>query len=164
MTGSQAFYDIVFTPAFGLDPIVAAPPPLGNAQTNSIFPFDIAATSNDVISVGASETGTNGPFHAFSNSLATGVTSDLGALGGAGATSFAYGISDDGSTIVGTSYVSTDMTGPTHAFRVGADGVMTDLGSLAGSGGNSTAFAANGDGSVVVGQTTVSGGNQHAFL
>jgi probable HAF family extracellular repeat protein len=105
----------------------------------------------------------NGPDHAFRNSLATGVSTDLGALGGAEATSFAYGISDDGSTIVGASYVNTDLRGPIHAFRIGADGVMTDLGSLAGPGGYSAAFAANGGGSVVVGHTTVSGGGQHAF-
>jgi len=92
------------------------------------------------------------------------VTTDLGALGGPNAVSFAYGISDDASTIVGTSYVSTNLAGPIHAFRIGADGVMVDLGSLAGTSGNSTAFAANGDGSVVVGQTNVPSGNQHAFL
>jgi uncharacterized membrane protein len=156
-------FDVIQVPKSGVDPVVATPPPLGNQQTNGIVPFDIASSNSDIVSVGASETGTNGPYHAFSYSLATGVTSDLGALGGEGATSFAYGISGNASTIVGGSYVSTDLTGPIHAYRIGADGVMVDLGSLAGVGGNSTAFAANGDGSVVVGQTNISGGGQHAF-
>jgi probable HAF family extracellular repeat protein len=160
---SQTLYVVIFTPAFGLDPVVATPSPLGNTKTNSMYPFDIAASSKDVVSVGASETGTNGPFHAFSYSLASGVTTDLGALGGAGATSIAYGISDDASTIVGTSFLTSSQAGPQHAFRIGTDRVMTDLGALAGPGGNSIAFAANGDGSVVVGQTDILGGNRHAF-
>jgi probable HAF family extracellular repeat protein len=160
---SQTLFYITYTPLIGPDPVVATPQPLGNAQVNSISPSGIAATSNDIISVGASETGTHGPYHAFRNSLATGATTDLGALGGAAATSFAFGISDDGSAIVGTSFLSPSLTGPEHAFRIGADGVMTDLGSLAGANGNSIAFAANGDGSVVVGQTGVTGGGQHAF-
>jgi probable HAF family extracellular repeat protein len=161
---SQTLYDVIFTPAFGDDPIVATPLPLGNAQTNSIFPFGIAASPSDIVSVGASETGTNGPDHAFSYSLVANTTTDLGALGGPDAVSFAYGISNDASTIVGASFVSTNLAGPIHAFRIGSDGTMVDLGSLTGASGNSTAFAANGDGSVVVGQTNVPGGNQHAFL
>jgi uncharacterized membrane protein len=161
--GSETLYDIIFIPAAGPDPIVATPSPLGNLQTNSIVPFSIATSSIDVVSVGASETGTNGPYHAFRFSFVSGLTSDLGALGGAAGTSFAYGISDDTSTIVGTSYVSADLNGPLHAFRIGANGGMTDLGSLAGAGGSSTAFAADGDGNVVVGWTDVPGGGHHAF-
>jgi probable HAF family extracellular repeat protein len=160
---SQTRYVVVFTPYFGSDPVVATPQPLGNTLTNSISPFGIAVSSTDVVSVGASETGTNGPYHAFRFSLASGVTSDLGGLGGAAGTSFAYGISDGTSTIVGASYVSADLNGPLHAFRIGSGGVMNDLGSLAGAGGSSTAFAADGDGNVVVGWTDVPGGDRHAF-
>jgi hypothetical protein len=38
---SQARYDVIFTPFKGLDPVVATPPPLGNPQTNNIFPLSI---------------------------------------------------------------------------------------------------------------------------
>jgi probable HAF family extracellular repeat protein len=157
-------YEVRYDPPKGVDPVLATPAPLGNPQTNSIFPFGLAASSSDIVSVGTSETGSNGPDHAFRYSLVGNTTSDLGALGGADAFSFAYGISNDASTIVGASYVSANLTGPIHAFRIGSDGVMIDLGSLAGASGNSTAFAANGDGSVVVGQTNVPSGNQHGFL
>jgi len=157
-------YEVRYNPPLGADPLLATPAPLGNPETNSIFPFGLAISPSDIVSVGASETGTNGPDHAFRYSLVANTTTDLGALGGADAFSFAYGISNDASTIVGASYVSANLAGPIHAFRIGADGVMVDLGSLAGASGNSTAFAANGDGSLVVGQTNVPGGNQHAFL
>jgi hypothetical protein len=177
---SRLLQDIFFAQHTSVGPIRPVlgpiPDPLGN-PLNSIVFYDIsagfggqqtplarargAASSTDVVSVGASETGTNGPYHAVSFSLASGVTSDLGALA-AGAFSFAYGISADISTIVGASYVSADLNGPLHAFRIGSGGVMTDLGSLAGA-GSSTAFATDGDGNVVVGWTDVPAGGRHAF-
>src|SRR5262249_54525450 len=121
------------------------------------------ASPTDLIAVGASETGKSGPFHAFKFSLAANLTTDLGALGGPAATSLAFGISDEASTVVGASFLGADTSGPQHAFRIGSDDVMVDLGSLAGAVGNSVAFATNGDGSVVVGKSDIPGGGEHAF-
>jgi len=125
-------FTISFVPASGHDPVIATVNGLG--QNNDIFGFGIGVSAQDVIAVAASETGTNGPFHAIKYSLASNTTSDLGALGGSSARSIAYSISDDASTIVGLSDLGGPgiPTPPTRAFRIGADGVMTDLGSLAG--------------------------------
>jgi probable HAF family extracellular repeat protein len=94
-----------------------------------------------------------GTFHALRWTLSGG-TQDLGTLLGAAGNSVAFGISDDGSTIVGWSN-TTPGTFPTgnHAFRWTQGGGMQDLGSLQGSSGTSFAYAANQDGSVVVGVT-----------
>jgi len=79
---------------------------------------------------------------------ATGALTVLGALpGGEEERAIAYGVSRNGSTVVGTS--SSALSGA-EAFRVGPDGVMTGLGFFPGFEW-SEAYAANADGSVVVG-------------
>ena len=83
--------------------------------------------------------------------------SDLGTLGGTSVG--AYGVSADGSVIVGQS----DITGNSayHAFKyVGT--TMMDLGTLGGS--NSAARGVSANGSVIVGQSDITGDiAQHAF-
>jgi hypothetical protein len=168
---SQQFGTVVFSYSIGYndpfkgDPIIATPSPLGNRQTNSIFGSGFAFSVNgaDLLSVGSSETGTNGPYHAFEYSLNANTTTDLGTLAGPNGASFAYGISVDASTVIGASYTTTSLNGPLHAFRIGSDGVMTDLGSLAGVTGNSTALAVDDNGGVVVGWTQIPSGAQQAF-
>jgi probable HAF family extracellular repeat protein len=69
---------------------------------------------------------------------------DLGALGGR--ESVAYGVSADGSVVVG---VARNAAGDRRAFRWTAAGEMQDLGTLGGS--SSGAYGVSTDGSVVVG-------------
>jgi len=64
--------------------------------------------------------------HGFLFSYPTGILTDLGALGGAGGSSSAYGISSNGK-VTGSS--STATSSVFHAF-VWANGVMTDIGAL----------------------------------
>ncbi len=134
---------------------------LGNAAVNSLFAQDIAFADNDLFVVGTSDTGDNGPHHAFLWKYSTGVTTDLGTLGGVDDQSVAYGISSDGTTVVGDSFLASSST--YHAFRWTDTDGMGDLGSLAGPSGDSTAYAVNRDGSVVVGQSENSGGDFVAF-
>ena len=162
---SRTEYVVTFTPLFGPDPIFATIPALGDTAQNSLFAYDLSANASDFYVVGASETGTLGAYHAFRWQASDGVTTDLGTLASpaddADTFSAAFGISNDGSTIVGGSKL-----GPTdveHAFRIGSDNIMTDLGSLAGAASNSFATAVDSDGSVVVGGTDVTGGGSHAF-
>ena len=76
---------------------------------------------------------------------------DLGALGG-GASSSAYGVSADGSVIVGDSNITGNSA--SHAFKyVGS--TMTDLGTLGGSYSSATGVSA--DGSVIVGWSYTTG-------
>ncbi|PVZ20484.1 MULTISPECIES: autotransporter domain-containing protein [unclassified Pseudomonas] len=77
---------------------------------------------------------------------------NIGSLNG-GAT-YARGLSDDGSTIVGVSEISPG--GNNHAFRW-KNGVMTDLGTFGGNYADATAVSA--DGSVVVGQAGLASGS-----
>jgi probable HAF family extracellular repeat protein len=79
----------------------------------------------------------------------------LGTLAG-GTGSYAYGVSADGTAVVGYS----DTAGGFHAFRWSA-GTMTDLGTLGGTGGGANGVSA--DGTVVVGSSTTVGFNNHAF-
>ncbi len=71
----------------------------------------------------------------------------------------AYGVSGDGSTVVGASYASVG--GRPVAFRWRSDG-MISLGFLPG-GGESTAWATSGNGEVVVGDAEASSGELLAF-
>jgi len=80
---------------------------------------------------------------------------DLGTFGGNW--SSAYGISADGTTIVGEAYLGNTA----RAFRWTASSGLLDLGTF---GGNSArAYAANSDGTVVVGTAQDSSGNWLAF-
>jgi len=83
----------------------------------------------------------------------------LGTLGGS--SSFANGISADGSVIVGYSYKTGDGTGNYHAFKyIGS--TMTDLGTLGGT--SSSAFGVSADGSVIVGDSSITGNSANMPL
>jgi probable HAF family extracellular repeat protein len=71
---------------------------------------------------------------------------NLGTLGGS--ESEAFGVSADGSVVVGWAY---NAAGQTRAFRWTASGGMQDLGTLPG-GSLSVAYGVSADGSVVVGR------------
>jgi probable HAF family extracellular repeat protein len=83
---------------------------------------------------------------------------DLGTLAG-DATSWANGVSKDGTTVVGH---STSAGSVNHAFRWTAGAGMVGLGELA-AGYESDARGANADGSLIVGTAGVLGGNS-AFI
>jgi probable HAF family extracellular repeat protein len=80
----------------------------------------------------------------------------LGTLGGD--VSNAYGVSADGSVVVGGSYNAARQW---HAFRWTASGGMQDLGTLGGS--ESGAWGVSADGSVVVGEAQSAAGPLRAF-
>jgi probable HAF family extracellular repeat protein len=97
------------------------------------------------------------------NAATTSSITDLGVLSGADF-SDAYGISADGSTIVGSSgagnlYLSTN----TRAFKY-SNGAMIDIGTLA-LGDHSIATAISSDGSTIVGLSNITSGGTtyHAF-
>ena len=74
----------------------------------------------------------------------------------------AFGISGDGSVIVGAGCLGSSKTGTAQrAFRWTVAGGYQPLGDLGG--GNSVANAASFDGSVIVGNSTDSSGNGHGF-
>lgn len=81
---------------------------------------------------------------------------DLGTLGGA--TGTAYGISADGSVVVGAAAIAN---GQGHAFRWIELGGMLDLGTLGGT--TSIATAVSADGQIVVGTSTLANGQSRAF-
>jgi probable HAF family extracellular repeat protein len=81
---------------------------------------------------------------------------DLGTLGGR--ESVAYGVSADGSVVVGVAF-NADWQG--RAFRWTASGGMQDLGTLGGR--ESVAYGVSADGSVVVGWAQNATGDWHAF-
>jgi probable HAF family extracellular repeat protein len=72
--------------------------------------------------------------------------------------SYAYGVSADGSVVVGYAY---NAAGQQRAFRWTASGGMQDLGTLGGC--CSEAFGVSADGSVVVGWANNAAGYWHAF-
>jgi probable HAF family extracellular repeat protein len=73
----------------------------------------------------------------------------LGDLPGGTFSSYAYGVSGDGSVVVGSS--SYSVLGYTQAFRWTSDGGMVGLGDLPGAALWSNAFGVSADGSVIVG-------------
>jgi probable HAF family extracellular repeat protein len=81
---------------------------------------------------------------------------DLGTLGGNW--SEAYGVSADGSVVVGG---ADNAAGQTRAFRWTAAGGMQDLGTLGGR--RSEAYGVSADGSVVVGVADNAAGQERAF-
>ena len=83
---------------------------------------------------------------------------ELGTLGGS--YSAAWGVSVDGSVLVGASYLAGDAS--RRAFRWESGSGMVDLGTLGGT--NSWAFGVSADGSVVAGEANVAGDSAlHAF-
>jgi probable HAF family extracellular repeat protein len=166
---TKTIWEIRAIPYASIDPLYASGPVFPGSPFNASMAFGLAVGPDKrLIAVGAGQVddgdnddNTVGPFHAFkwldgpSPSLI-----DLGTLGAPTDDSFAFGISDDGTTIVGASAIGG---GIQHAFRIGDDNVMRDLGSLEGPTGLSRAFATNADGSVVVGETTISFANTRAF-
>jgi len=82
---------------------------------------------------------------------------DLGTLGGH--ESAAYGVSADGSVVVGAAY---NAAGQLRAFRWTSSGGMQDLGTLGGH--ESAAYGVSADGSVVVGWAENAAGQLHAFV
>lgn len=88
-----------------------------------------------------------------------GVMSSLGYLpGGDSDLSIAYGVSQDGSFVVGGSGSSPE------AFRWTQETGMVGLGHLPGTGAYSEALAVSGDGSIVVGYSHAEGGVDQAFV
>jgi probable HAF family extracellular repeat protein len=81
---------------------------------------------------------------------------DLGTLGGTW--SEAYGVSADGSVVVGR---AANAAGDWHAFRWTASGGMQDLGTLGG--GRSGAYDVSADGTVVVGYAQNAAGQYPPF-
>jgi probable HAF family extracellular repeat protein len=124
---------------------------LGTTADNTVSVLAMGLGS-EVTAAGWGDTDA-GTFHGIQWTLSGGIQ-DLGTLLGSAGNSVAFGISDNGSTIVGWSN-TTPGTFPSgqHAFRWTQAGGMQDLGSLQGSAGTSIAYAANSDGSVVVGVT-----------
>jgi probable HAF family extracellular repeat protein len=135
----------------GDDPLYGTVTALGTTAGNTVSVMAIGFGS-EVTAAGWGDTDA-GTLHAIRWTLSGG-TQDLGTLLGSAGNTFAYGMSDDASTIVGWSN-TTPGTFPSgqHAFRWTQGGGMQDLGSLQGAAGTSIAYAANGDGSVVVGET-----------
>lgn len=80
----------------------------------------------------------------------------IGDLAGGPVTSYAYGISRDGSTVVGLSLYGTNLG---HAVRF-QNGVLTSLGDLPGGVDSSTALCTNADGSVTGGEGEGSNGRE----
>lgn len=97
----------------------------------------------------------SGDWRAFRWTQATGMV-DIGTLGGTKvyySTDRGMDISDDGSTIVGGSYIGGDSA--YHAYRWTQVTGMADLGTLGGT--NSEAFSTSGDGSIIVGKSYIVG-------
>src|SRR5437016_18348 len=85
--------------------------------------------------------------------------STVARLGSFGGTSWAKGLSRDGSVVVGWGTTNTNIT---RAFRVVGSGSLQSLGTLPG-GTYSQAQGTNADGSIVLGFGDTPLGTQHAF-
>ena len=107
------------------------------------------------MAIGYLDDGPDTPFHAFYWTQESGII-DIGTLDPANntsRTSFANGVSDDGSVIVGYSTIGPG--GYNHAFRWTASGGMVPLDPTANDSSNppqSLAYGVSSDGSTIVGQ------------
>lgn len=127
-----------------------------------------AVSGNGSVVAGGSYGGNGYWAHAFIWTQAVGMV-DLGTLGGVAAnSSVAWGVSRDGTVVVGSSDPANAAVGYsggdqpiTHAFRWTQTGGMVDLGVLSGT-NSSVAIATNSDGSVVVG-VSASASTDYAF-
>ncbi len=129
--------------------------------SGGIFDSQAHATTFDgsiIVGVGNSDHGSTFGFEAFRWTSGTGMVG-LGDLPG-GNQSEAFGISGDGSVIVG---IGAAIPGMAEAFRWTSGGGMVGLGDLPGGGFQSLAFHLSADGSVIVGEGNSDFG-QEAFL
>ena len=120
--------------------------------TTSVHPSSLSA--DGLVATGYCTNASTGVDRAFR--WTGGVMQDLGALNGGD--SFGYGISGNGSTVVGQS-PDFGLSG----FRWTQGGGMQNLGILPGGCCGADAYAANSDGTVVVGTSGVDEFTQHAF-
>ncbi len=162
-TSSQGFYAIFYASSSGVYLEVPGGqylfPPESAATTSSRDPFVVGYSGEEFA-----------PYHAFRYDTTTGTQLDLGTLdpSNSDAASFGYGVSDDGSVVVGFSDFNSGAT--QHAFRwTQSDLTMHDLGSAIGATGYSRGLGVSGDGSTVVGDSDFDSGNisfpttRHAF-
>jgi probable HAF family extracellular repeat protein len=113
--------------------------------------------------VGFLDDGQGGPFHAFKYTDSAGLL-DLGTVdppNNPTLYSFANGVNDDGSVVVGLSELSGGLV--QHAFRWTSAGGMIDLGSANGASGLSRALGVSGDGNTIVGVSDFPIGPSQAF-
>ena len=122
---------------------------LDPANNDTVASFANGANSDGSVVVGASYLDPNGfTEHAFLWTQSNGMV-DLGSSSGPGGFSRAFGVSGDGSVVVGE---EGDTAFPTNAFIWTANGGFQDLGGIFGS-----AYAVTADGSTVVGQAAGTG-------
>ena len=126
----------------GLFALAAAPALAGTGVVTVNDPGTVGGYTGSVSVLATSDT--------FGNTV---FTADGGIAAG-------YGVSGDGSTLVG--YAATP-SGQAHAFAWTASGGLTDLGALS-SGGASIAFNASADGRTIVGFSQVASGGWHGFI
>jgi probable HAF family extracellular repeat protein len=140
------------------NPDTGNPINLGTLDPGNANAFSNATdVSDDGRSVaGFSDFNNGGTQHAFKWTQSGGIV-DLGAGNGAAGFSRGFGISGDGSTIVGDSDFPS---GPRSAFLWTQVGGFTKLGTF---GGNSLATAITDDASVIVGQAGLGANNSVAF-
>ncbi|MBP1851924.1 autotransporter domain-containing protein [Rhizobium halophytocola] len=148
-TEDRHFHAFRWTEATGMED-------LGTLAQNGGHSAARAVNSDGTTVVGFSET-SDGFTHAF-RWTASGME-DLQALGGN--YSYAYGVSADGSVVVGQAATAGDSVN--HAFRWTSATNMIDLGTLAGSEAYSSAYGVSSDGGTVVGESETGQGHLHAF-
>jgi len=131
--------------------------PLGYLNDTGIFESQGLAISSDGSTVAGRTTSpnsSNAPFEAFRWTESTGMVG-IGDLPDAGFFSGAYGISGDGSVIVGAGHsLASGSNTVGEAFRWTQGGGMVGLGDLPGGVFSSIAHAASTDGSIIVGNGT----------
>jgi probable HAF family extracellular repeat protein len=150
--GSTVFGRIYFPgvsayKAFAYDVATGQLRNLGALGGNNARSFSWASSYDGSVIVGQSALADITKFHAFRYTKAEGMV-DLGTFGGPN--SSAYGITPDGSVIVGDSNVTGAVS---HAFRHTKDGGMVDLGTLGGS--VAIAYDVSDDGNLIVGSSRI---------